>query len=387
MPALPALSTLSTLSSFSAADHEFMARALQLAARGMNTTTPNPRVGCVIVRAGRSVGEGWHERAGEPHAEVHALAAAAAIDPDAARGADVYVTLEPCAHHGRTPPCADALIAAGVRRVVAAMRDPDPRVAGRGLDRLRAAGVKVECGLLADDASELNIGFVARLTRGRPWLRVKLAASLDGRTALADGSSQWITGAAARADGQRWRARACAILSGSGTVLADDPQLTVRGEDGSDLSRQPLKVLVDSGLRIPPQARVFASGKCLVASAGGDPVRAAALAAHGVEVLDLPGADGHVDLAALLAELGRRGINEVHVEAGRGLAGALVAAGLVDEFVFYFAPCLLGDTAQGMFVLPPLAALGARRQLVIRDVRSVGGDLRLIARSAAAWSL
>lgn len=371
---------MSALPAFSAADHEHMARALQLAARGMNTTAPNPRVGCVIVRDGRIIGEGWHERAGEPHAEVHALAAAAAGSPDAARGADVYVTLEPCAHFGRTPPCADALVAAGVARVVAAMRDPDPRTAGRGLERLRAAGIRVEDGLLGAEANELNVGFVSRLTRGRPWLRLKLAASLDGRSALADGRSQWITGAGARADGQRWRARACAILSGSGTVLADDPQLTVRDEDGGELARQPLKVIVDGGLRTSPEARLLASGRTLLVSAAAQPERAIALAARGAEILDLPGADGHVDLAALLAELGRRGLNEVHVEGGHRLAGALVAAGLVDEFVFYFAPCLLGDTAQGMFALPPLATLGERRQLVIDDVRAVGGDLRVRAR-------
>ena len=372
---------------FSAADHAFMARALQLAERGLNSTRPNPRVGCVIVRDGRIIGEGWHERAGEPHAEVHALVAAAA-HADAARGADVYVTLEPCAHHGRTPPCADALVAAGVARVVAAMQDPDPRTAGRGLARLAAAGIRVDCGLLGDAARELNIGFVSRLTRGRPWLRAKLAASLDGRTALADGSSQWITGAAARADGQRWRARACAILSGSGTVLHDDPQLSVRLADGgtSDQAgqRQPLKVIVDSQLRTPLDARLLAQGKTLIVGAGADPERAAALAARGAEVIDLPldlsGSAGRVDLPALLGELARRGVNEVHVEAGRVLIGSLLAAGLVDELLMYFAPCLLGDSAQGMFALPPLASLTARQQLKIHDWRIVGDDLRVIAR-------
>jgi len=370
---------------FSVADHAFMARALQLAERGLNSTSPNPRVGCVIVRDGRIIGEGWHERAGEPHAEVHALAAAAA-HADAARGADVYVTLEPCAHHGRTPPCADALVAAGVARVVAAMQDPDPRVAGRGLDRLAAAGIRVDCGLLADAARELNIGFVSRLTRGRPWLRAKLAASLDGRTALADGSSQWITGAAARADGQHWRARACAILSGSGTVLHDDPQLSVRlgggGQAGAANQRQPLKVIVDSQLRTPPAARLFEQGRALLVGAGADPARVAALAARGAEVLDLPGDDGRVDLPALLGELARRGVNEVHVEAGRVLIGSLLAAGLVDELLMYFAPCLLGDSSQGMFALPPLASLTQRQQLKIHDWRMVGDDLRVIARCA-----
>lgn len=363
--------------SFTAADHEFMARALELAARGLQTTTPNPRVGCVIVRDGQIVGEGWHVRAGEPHAEVHALRAAGA----AGRGADVYVTLEPCAHHGRTPPCADALIAAGVRRVVAAMGDPDPRTDGGGMEKLRAAGIEVACGLLEADARELNIGFVSRLSRGRPWLRAKIAASLDGRTALADGQSQWITGPEARADGQRWRARACAILSGSGTVLADDPQLNVRlGADDAGAARQPLKVIVDSALQTPPGARLFDSGTTLIACAEADPARAAALAARGAEILALPATDGRVDLPAVLAELARRGINEVHVEAGRVLTGALIAAGLVDELLIYLAPCLLGDSARGMFALPPLASLAQRQMLAIRDLRSVGNDLRVIAR-------
>ncbi|MBK1681220.1 bifunctional diaminohydroxyphosphoribosylaminopyrimidine deaminase/5-amino-6-(5-phosphoribosylamino)uracil reductase RibD [Rhodocyclus tenuis] len=374
---------MTSVPGFSAADHAFMARALQLAERGLNSTSPNPRVGCVIARNGRVVGEGWHERAGEPHAEVHALAAAAAGDPEAARGADVYVTLEPCAHYGRTPPCADALVAAGVARVVAAMQDPDPRVAGRGLERLAAAGIRTECGLLADTARELNIGFVSRLTCGRPWLRAKLAASLDGRTALADGASQWITGAAARADGQHWRARACAILSASGTVLHDDPQLSVRlGDAGQASQRQPLKVIVDSRLRTPPGARLLAQGQTLIVGAGGDPARAAALSARGAEVLDLPGSDGRVNLAALLAELARRGVNEIHVEAGRVLIGSLLAAGLVDELLLYFAPCLLGDSAQGMFALPPLASLAQRQALKIHDWRIIGDDLRVIARCA-----
>ncbi|NJA88238.1 bifunctional diaminohydroxyphosphoribosylaminopyrimidine deaminase/5-amino-6-(5-phosphoribosylamino)uracil reductase RibD [Rhodocyclus tenuis] len=363
---------------FSAADHEFMARALRLAARGLASTTPNPRVGCVIVRDGRVVGEGWHERAGQPHAEVFALAAAG----EAARGAEVYVTLEPCAHYGRTPPCAEALRAAGVGRVVVALDDPDPRVAGRGIALLRAAGIRVETGLLADEARELNIGFISRLTRARPWVRLKMAGSLDGRTALADGRSQWITGAAARADGQRWRARACAILSASGTVLADDPQLSARADDGSLLPRQPLKVIVDSQLRTPTHARLLASGQILFACAEREPSRSAALEARAAEVLVVPGVAGKVDLAALLAELARRGVNEVHVEAGQGLAGALMSAGLVDEFLFYLAPCLLGTTAQGMFALPPLGDLTQRPLLKIRDVRQVGDDLRIVARSA-----
>lgn len=355
------------------ADNEFMARALRLAERGLYSTTPNPRVGCVIVRDGRVVGEGWHARAGEAHAEIHALRAAGA----AARGATAYVTLEPCSHHGRTPPCAEALIAAGVTRVVAAMEDPNPQVAGQGMAALRAAGIAAECGLLGDAALELNIGFAARMTRRRPWLRMKLAASLDGKTALQNGASQWITGAAARQDGHRWRARACAILSGIGTVRDDDPQLNVRGVE---TMRQPLKVVVDSRLELPLDARVLAGGDVLVAAAQGDAAKIAALRERGAEVLLLPDAGGKVDLTALLEELGRRGVNEVHAEAGFKLNGSLLGAGLVDELLLYLAPCLIGDAARGMFNLPALDSLDGKRRLAIRDVRMVGPDLRLLAR-------
>jgi len=360
---------------FAAADHDFMARALRLAELGLFTTTPNPRVGCVIVNNGVVVGEGWHHSAGAPHAEINALQAAGS----AAHGATVYVSLEPCSHHGRTPPCAQALIAAGVSRVFAAMQDPNPRVAGRGLAMLKDAGITCECGLLESEARELNIGFVARMTRGRPWVRVKIAASLDARTALENGASQWITGPAARLDGQHWRARACAILSGIGTVLADDPQLSVRDVE---TPRQPLKVLVDSRLELPLQAKVLNGGGLLLASASDAGEKATALRARGAEVLQLPDGAGKVDLAALLAELGRRGINEVHVEAGSRLNGALLAAGLVDELLLYLAPCLLGDTARGMFSLPALKSLDGKRALAIRDARMVGADLRLLARLA-----
>lgn len=355
------------------ADNEFMARALRLAERGLYSTTPNPRVGCVIVRDGRVVGEGWHARAGEAHAEIHALRVAGA----AARGATAYVTLEPCSHHGRTPPCAEALIAAGVTRVVAAMEDPNPQVAGQGMAALRAAGIAAECGLLGDAALELNIGFAARMTRRRPWLRMKLAASLDGKTALQNGASQWITGAAARQDGHRWRARACAILSGIGTVRDDDPQLNVRGVE---TMRQPLKVVVDSRLELPLDARLLAGGDVLVAAAQGDAAKIAALRERGAEVLLLPDAGGKVDLTALLEELGRRGVNEVHAEAGFKLNGSLLGAGLVDELLLYLAPCLIGDAARGMFNLPGLDSLDGKRRLAIRDVRMVGPDLRLLAR-------
>lgn len=360
--------------SFSATDHAMMARALQLAGRALWTTSPNPRVGCVLLNAGEVVGEGWHEKAGEPHAEVHALRAAG----ERARGATAYVTLEPCSHHGRTPPCADALIAAGVSRVVAAMQDPNPLVAGQGLARLAAAGMAVESGLLESEAVELNIGFVSRMQRGRPWLRLKAAASLDGKTALNNGVSQWITGPAARQDGHRWRARACAILSGVGTVRDDDPQLTVREVD---TPRQPLRVIVDSRLETPPDARLFAAeGPVLIACAAELPERAAALLARGAEIVCLPDARGKVDLAALLAHLAGRGINEIHAEAGWKLNGSLLRAGLVDEFLLYLAPTLIGDDAAGLFNLPALSDLAGQRRLAIRDLRLVGGDIRVLAR-------
>ncbi|EXI74343.1 MAG: Riboflavin biosynthesis protein RibD [Candidatus Accumulibacter sp. SK-11] len=362
---------------FSAADHEFMARALRLAERGLLSTTPNPRVGCVIVRDQQVVGEGWHVRAGGQHAEVHALQAAG----DRARGGTVFVTLEPCSHHGRTPPCAETLLAAGVQRVVAAIEDPNPLVAGRGLATLRQAGVNAECGLLADEARELNIGFIARMTRARPWLRLKLAASLDGKTALLNGASQWLTGPAARQDGHRWRARACAILTGIGTVREDDPQLNVRGvAAASGDVRQPLRIVVDSRLETSPDARVLLGGGTLIVAATGDPARRAALARRGAEILLLPGPGDQVDVEALLAELARRGVNEVHAEAGFTLSGALLRAGLVDELLLYLAPCLVGDAARGMFALPQIEALADRKQLCIRDLRLIGPDLRLLAR-------
>ncbi|MDR2452350.1 MAG: bifunctional diaminohydroxyphosphoribosylaminopyrimidine deaminase/5-amino-6-(5-phosphoribosylamino)uracil reductase RibD [Candidatus Accumulibacter sp.] len=357
----------------SVADHDFMARALLLARRGLNTTTPNPRVGCVIVKDGRVIGEGWHRRTGEAHAEVLALRAAGAR----ARGATAYVTLEPCSHHGRTPPCADALIEAGMARVVAALRDPNPQVAGSGLSTLAAAGIATECGLMEAEASELNLGFLSRVTRGRPWVRLKLAASLDGKTALGNGASQWITGAAARRDGHRWRARACAILSGIGTVRADDPQFNVRGVS---TGRQPLKVVVDARLELPPGARVLAEGQALIACAGEDGAKADALKRRGAELLCLPDGAGRVDLAALMAELGRRGINELHVEGGSRLNGALLDAGLADEILLYLAPCLIGSVARGMFDLPELASLDGARRLSIHDLRRVGDDVRVLAR-------
>lgn len=362
---------------FSAADHDFMARALRLAELGLYSTTPNPRVGCVIVKAGEVAGEGWHRRAGEAHAEIHALHAAGSR----ARGGTAYITLEPCCHHGRTPPCAEALIAAGVTRVVAAMQDPNPQVSGRGMAALAAAGIDAQSGCLEDEARELNIGFVSRMLRGRPWVRLKLAASLDGKTALENGVSQWITGPAARRDGHQWRARACAILTGIGTVRADNPRLDVRE---IETARQPLKAVVDSGLDLPLGARVLAGGGVLVACAGDTRARAAALRERGAEVLYLPNALGKVDLPALLFEFGRRGVNELHVEAGCRLSGALLGGGLVDEILLYLAPCLIGDAAVGMFDLPALESLEEKRRLSVRDLRMVGGDLRVIARLNAA---
>ncbi|PKO83133.1 MAG: riboflavin biosynthesis protein RibD [Betaproteobacteria bacterium HGW-Betaproteobacteria-11] len=366
---------------FSADDHRFMARALQLARHGLNTATPNPRVGCVLVKDGRIIGEGWHAVAGGPHAEIVALQKLGAGDAangvsKVARGATAYVTLEPCSHHGRTPPCAEALIAAGVGRVVAAMQDPNPRVAGQGLQRLNDAGIVVACGLLEAEATELNIGFVARMTRGRPWLRLKIAASLDGRTALANGLSQWITGPAARRDVHAWRALSCAVLTGIGTVKADDPRLTAREVE---TSRQPLKVVIDSRLETPPDAAVLAGGGVLIACASVDAGRRAALEARGAEIVALPDGKGRVDLPAVLRELARRGSNEVLVEAGSTLGGALLREGCVDELLIYQASLLLGDAARGMVDLGELTTLAAGHRLRILERRAVGADFRLRA--------
>jgi len=356
---------------FTEVDHQHMSRALALAAQGLFSTTPNPRVGAVVVRDGEVVGEGWHRRAGEGHAEALALAQAGAR----ARGATVYVTLEPCSHFGRTPPCAQSLVQAGVARVIAAMQDPNPAVNGRGLEMLRDAGIEVRCGLLEAQATELNIGFVSRMSRGLPWVRLKIAASLDGRTALHDGRSQWITGPLARADGHRWRARACAVLTGIGTVRDDDPRLTVREVP---TERQPLRVLVDSRLQVDPHAKLLQGG-ALVACAVRDAARERELADRGCELLHLPGPGGKVDLPGLMRSLAARGINELHVEAGFRLNGSLVREGCVDELLVYLAPSLLGDAA-GMVDLPALVDLEARRRLRFHDVERVGDDLRLLAR-------
>lgn len=350
-----------------------MARALQLATRGLETTTPNPRVGSVVVRDGQIVGEGWHERAGSAHAEAAALAAAG----ESARGATVYITLEPCAHYGRTPPCAESLVRAGVARVVAAMRDPNPKVSGRGFALLEKHGIRWECGLLESEARELNVGYVSRMTRGRPWLRLKAAATLDGKTALTNGVSQWITGAAARRDGHRWRARACAVLTGYGTVRADDPQLTVRDVP---CSRQPLRVVVDARLETPLNARILEGGTVLIATAVDDPTRHPEYAARGAEVVVLPNADGKVDLSALLHELAARGINEVHAEAGFKLNGSLLREGCVDELLLYMAPMLVGDAAQGIFNLAAMTGLDQALRPTLHDVCRIGDDIRIVGR-------
>lgn len=361
---------------FSDVDQRHMAQALALAERGLYGTTPNPRVGCVLVRDGAVLAEGWHARAGGPHAEAAAIAQASARGVSL-RGATAYVTLEPCNHQGRTPPCARALIEAGVARVVIAMADPNPTASG-GMQALREAGITVECGLLQAEAEALNPGFIARVTRQRPWVRMKIAASLDGRTALADGRSQWITGAAARQDGHQWRARACAILTGIGTVRDDDPQLNVRDVD---TTRQPLRVVIDSRLETPLSARILQGSKTLLLSAIDDPAREAAYAVRGVEVERVPSnAQGKTDLPLVLETLARRGINELHVEAGAKLNGSLLREGCVDELLIYLAPSVIGDTGLGMFALPPLAELAAQQRLQFTDVRQIGDDLRIRAR-------
>ncbi|KJK25768.1 diaminohydroxyphosphoribosylaminopyrimidine deaminase [Burkholderiaceae bacterium 16] len=368
---------------FSDTDHAAMAQALALAARGMYTTTPNPRVGCVLSKDGKIIGQGFTQPAGQDHAEIQALKDAAARGNDPA-GATAFVTLEPCSHFGRTPPCADALVRAGIARVVAAMEDPNPAVSGRGLQRLREAGVDVRCGLLEKEARELNIGFVNRMTRGLPWVRIKVAASLDGGTALHDGTSQWITGQAARDDGHAWRARASAILTGIGTVRDDNPQLNVRAVD---TPRQPQRVVVDSRLEIPLDARLLRpdtgdfAKPVLVFCAFDDGARRRALEARGAEVVVLPNPHGKVELRHMLEELGRRGVNELHVEAGFKLNGSLIREHCADELLVYLAPKLLGD-AQGMFQLPPLARLQDAAAFRWHDVRMIGEDLRLIARRA-----
>lgn len=363
-----------------ARDARHMARAIRLAARGLNTTDPNPRVGCVIASGDEVLGEGYHQRAGGPHAEVVALAAAG----ERARGATAYVTLEPCSHHGRTPPCVDALLAAGIARVVYAVRDPNPRVNGNGVARLGEAGVAVTGGVLEASARALNPGFLSRMERGRPWVRVKLASSLDGRTALAGGESRWITGDAARADVQKLRARASALMTGVGTVLQDDPRLNVRLPGAT---RQPLRVVLDPGLETSPEARILVPpGEALVMTASADAVRAGRLAAAGARVENVTPGEGGLDLAAVMARLAELEVNELHVECGATLAGALLRQGLVDEIVVYMAPTLLGEGARPLLGLGPLASMDDRPRFELLSVRRVGADLRLVLRPSAAGS-
>jgi diaminohydroxyphosphoribosylaminopyrimidine deaminase/5-amino-6-(5-phosphoribosylamino)uracil reductase len=362
-------------------DHAYMARALELARKGLYSTHPNPRVGCVIVRDGEVVGEGWHARAGEPHAEVHALRQAG----ERARGATAYVTLEPCSHHGRTPPCADALINAGVARVVAAMQDPNPQVSGNGLLRLMHAGIAVQSGVLEAEARVLNAGFIKRMEHGLPFVRVKLAMSLDGRTAMASGESQWITGAAARSAVQRLRARSSVVVTGADTVLADGARLTLReSELGLNpeqtfmaLSRQPQRLLIDGRLRVPLHVPFFQAGAAMVATCAAASARFRYLD-DGHELLALPGSNGHVDLRRLLMELASRGANEVLVEAGPRLAGAFARQGLVDEYQLFVAAKFLGSSARPLLDMP-LARMADAPALKIVDMRAVGDDWLIVA--------
>ncbi|QBB72538.1 bifunctional diaminohydroxyphosphoribosylaminopyrimidine deaminase/5-amino-6-(5-phosphoribosylamino)uracil reductase RibD [Pseudolysobacter antarcticus] len=356
-----------------------MAHALRLAERGLYTTAPNPRVGCVLAHGDEIVGSGWHQRAGEAHAEVLALREAGGR----AYGAIAYVTLEPCAHHGRTPPCADALIAAGVARVVVAIEDPFAEVAGRGIARLRDAGITVDIGLLREQAYELNRGFFSRIQRQRPWLRVKLAMSLDGRTALANGQSQWITGEAARTDVQRWRARSSAILTGSGTALADNPRLTVRLPDTTPF-QAPLRVLLDTDLRVTTAIHLFDASVPTLVYHDATPAQLSTSAKAGranIEYQQINRThDGRLCLTAMLQDLAAREINELHVEAGPTLCGALIAANLVDELLLYIAPCLLGDSARPLLVLPELHAISDRSTWRTLEQRQFGPDIRLLLR-------
>lgn len=365
-----AFSSLFTMP-FTPQDAHWMSLALRLAEQGLYSTSPNPRVGCVIVKNEAQIGSGWHQRAGEPHAEVYALREAGA----AVEQATAYVTLEPCSHTGRTPPCADALIAARVARVVIAMQDPNPLVSGKGIAKLRAAGIAVASGLMEASAQALNLGFVSRMTRGVPWVRSKIGMSLDGRTALANGVSQWITSPESRRDVQHWRARSCAVLTGINTILADDAQLNVRNVE---TNRQPLRVVLDSQLRIPLTAKLLQSSGVLIYTTRNDTDKISALEKRGATVCVLSGTQ--IDLKVMLCDLARRGCNEVLVEAGSTLNGAFLKAGCVDELILYLAPQLLGDAARGMAQLGELTQLDQRINLQWQEMRQVGKDLRLMAR-------
>ncbi len=353
-------------------DYRFMSQTLRLAESGLCTTHPNPRVGCVVVRDGEIVAEAWHKRAGEPHAEVLALRQAG----ERARGATVYVNLEPCCHQGRTPPCIVSLIDAGVARVVTAMEDPNPEVSNGGISSLRNAGIDVDVGVMREQAERLNRGFVHRMRHRRPWVMLKLAASIDGRTAMASGESKWITSEASRADVHRLRAKSSAIMTGIGTILADDPALTVRLE-GFD--RQPMRVIVDSHLTMDANARVMTQPEeVLIYTAIEDRAQVDRLTHIGADVVRLPGPKDRVDLSAMMEDLAARGVNELLVEAGRTLSGTLVRSGLINELILYLAPHILGDAARGMFRLPEIERLSDRVEFKIGDVRRIGPDLRLI---------
>lgn len=360
----------------------YMTRALQLAEQGLYTTQPNPRVGCVIVKDGKIIGEGAHLKAGEPHAEVFALRQAG----EQAKGATLYVTLEPCSHTGRTPPCSQAIVDAGVAKVIAAMQDPNPQVSGSGLAFLESKNIETATGLMEKQAQDLNPGFISRMTRQLPFVRSKIAASLDGKTALNNGASQWITGEAARADVQHWRARSCAILTGAGTVLADDPSMNVRydsfknaPETPMDISLQPMRIIVDSTLKTPPNANILQGGNVLIAFAKASQKKQAQLLTAGAELLCIPNDEGKVCLKTLLSHLASREINEVLVEGGEGLNGALLAQNLIDEFVIYYAPKLMGGAAKSMFAMPALTNMQQTIDLQILDVRQIGADIRIRA--------
>jgi diaminohydroxyphosphoribosylaminopyrimidine deaminase/5-amino-6-(5-phosphoribosylamino)uracil reductase len=360
---------------FTPADHAFMSRALQLAEKGLYTTTPNPRVGCVITRNDEIVGSGWHEKAGQPHAEINALAMAGT----AARGATAYVTLEPCSHHGRTPPCTDALIRAGIIRAVIAMQDPNPQVLGGGIAALKQAGIAVQTGLMQNLTEALNTGFIKRMQQKKPWVSVKMAVSLDGKTALNNGQSQWITGEAARRDGHHWRARSCAIMTGIGTIRADNPRLTVRH---TSTSRQPKKIIIDNHLAIPIDADILKEGDtCIFTASAGNTAKIARLERMGVHVIPTERTDqGQVNLPSVMTTLAQLECNEILVEAGSALSGALIRAGLVDELIIYMAPSLLGGNARNMFQWPELTSLEQKITPRIIDMRMIGRDIRIIAR-------
>lgn len=361
------------MSNFTPDDHVYMAQALRLAEQGLYTTMPNPRVGCVIVKNKVVVGEGAHLKAGTPHAEIHALAKAG----KQAKGATAYVTLEPCGHHGKTPPCTEALIKAGVAKVIIAMQDPNPLVAGQGVAALQAANIIVFTGLMQQQAQTLNSGFVSRMVNRRPYVRSKIAASLDGKTALANGVSQWITGPAARMDVQHWRARSCAMLTGVGTILKDNPSLTVRA---FPIDRQPLSVIVDSDLRTPLKAKVLQNPEVLIAFARDDDNKAKTLAASGASLLCIPNEDGQVCLNSLLSHLASNEINEVMVEGGEVLNGALMALKLIDELITYYAPKLMGGDSRNMFAFSALQSMQDAVSLDVTDVRLFGEDIRILAR-------